>query len=48
MAESEAHAASVEQWKHNGVQVIPGDGLDSNTAQTAGTRTSVLYILELY
>lgn len=23
-------------WKNNGVQVIPGDGLDVNTAQTAG------------
>jgi hypothetical protein len=40
MAESEAPTATpplVEQWKHNGVQVIPGDGLDSNTAQTPGT-----------
>ncbi len=23
-------------WKHNGVKVIPGDQLDSNTAQTPG------------
>jgi hypothetical protein len=27
----------LEQWKHNGVQVIPGGTLDSNTAQTPGT-----------
>ena len=23
-------------WKHTGVRVIPGDGLDPNTAQTPG------------
>lgn len=25
-----------DAWKHTGVQVIPGDSLDSNTAQTPG------------
>jgi len=25
-----------ERWKHDGVRVIPGDRLDSNTAQTPG------------
>jgi len=25
-----------DQWKHTGVRVIPGDSLDSNTAQTPG------------
>ncbi len=25
-----------DQWKHTGVRVIPGDQLDTNTAQTPG------------
>ncbi|MDB5647135.1 cupin domain-containing protein [Methylobacterium sp.] len=30
------HGAPAERWKHDGVRVIPGDKLDSNTAQTPG------------
>jgi uncharacterized RmlC-like cupin family protein len=30
------HDAPADGWKHTGVKVIPGDGLDSNTAQTPG------------
>ena len=30
------HHGSAERWKHDGVRVIPGDRLDSNTAQTPG------------
>lgn len=30
------HDAPEDGWKHSGVQVIPGDSLDSNTAQTPG------------
>lgn len=26
-----------DEWKHTGVRVIPGDQLDSNTAQTPGS-----------
>lgn len=29
-------APATERWKHDGVRVIPGDKLDSNTAQTPG------------
>ncbi|KAL3427553.1 cupin domain-containing protein [Phlyctema vagabunda] len=29
-------SSSIDQWKHDGVQVIPSDNLDSNTAQTPG------------
>ena len=29
-------APAAERWKHDGVRVIPGDKLDSNTAQTPG------------
>ncbi|RDW77639.1 hypothetical protein BP6252_05692 [Coleophoma cylindrospora] len=29
-------SSSTEQWKHDGVQVISGDNLDTNTAQTPG------------
>lgn len=28
--------AATDEWKHTGVRVIPGDQLDSNTAQTPG------------
>lgn len=28
--------ASSDQWKYTGVQVIPSDSLDTNTAQTPG------------
>ena len=31
-----AHGSDHDRWKHDGVQVIPGDRLDSNTAQTPG------------
>ena len=30
------HSHGETDWKHNGVKVIPGDQLDSNTAQTPG------------
>jgi len=30
------HDAPDDGWKHSGVKVIPGDSLDSNTAQTSG------------
>ena len=30
------HGSDHDRWKHDGVQVIPGDQLDSNTAQTPG------------
>lgn len=30
------HDAPEDGWKHSGVQVIPGDSLDANTAQTPG------------
>jgi uncharacterized RmlC-like cupin family protein len=33
MAEAPKHSTD---WKHDGVRVIPGDQLDSNTAQTPG------------
>src|ERR1700730_17774349 len=33
MTHESDHAA---KWKHDGVRVIPGDSLDSNTAQTPG------------
>ncbi|MBV8538380.1 MAG: cupin domain-containing protein [Alphaproteobacteria bacterium] len=32
---TEGHTHSTD-WKHDGVRVIPGDKLDSNTAQTPG------------
>ncbi|MEI4470599.1 cupin domain-containing protein [Frigidibacter sp. MR17.24] len=31
-----AHDAGAPRWKYDGVQVIPGDKLDDNTAQTPG------------
>ncbi len=31
-----AHEAPPDGWKHSGVRVIPGDQLDTNTAQTPG------------
>ena len=31
-----AHEVPPDGWKHSGVRVIPGDQLDSNTAQTPG------------
>ena len=31
-----SHEAPPDGWKHSGVQVIPGDQLDTNTAQTPG------------
>jgi uncharacterized RmlC-like cupin family protein len=31
-----SHEASEPRWKHDGVRVIRGDGLDPNTAQTPG------------
>lgn len=30
------HDPEAPRWKHDGVRVIPGDRLDSNTAQTPG------------
>ena len=33
---SDSHARQPVDWKTNGVKVIPGDQLDSNTAQTPG------------
>lgn len=37
MSRDRVHDHSHEtDWKHNGVQVIPGDRLDPNTAQTPG------------
>jgi uncharacterized RmlC-like cupin family protein len=30
------HDAPADGWEHSGVKVIPGDSLDSNTAQTPG------------
>src|SRR5215218_228449 len=35
-AAADHHHGSAERWKHDGVRVIPGDRLDSNTAQTPG------------
>jgi uncharacterized RmlC-like cupin family protein len=35
------HDAPADGWKHTGVKVIPGDGLDSNTAQTPGMSRAV-------
>lgn len=31
-----AHDAGEARWKHDGVRVVPGDKLDTNTAQTPG------------
>jgi uncharacterized RmlC-like cupin family protein len=31
-----AHDDPSSRWKHDGVRVVPGDQLDSNTAQTPG------------
>jgi uncharacterized RmlC-like cupin family protein len=31
-----SHEAPPDGWKHSGVRVIPGDQLDTNTAQTPG------------
>jgi uncharacterized RmlC-like cupin family protein len=31
-----SHATPSDQWKHSGVQVVPGGQLDPNTAQTPG------------
>jgi hypothetical protein len=31
-----SHDTPPDGWKHSGVRVIPGDSLDSNTAQTPG------------
>lgn len=39
MAEQSSHThppATPDDWKRTGVRVIPGDQLDSNTAQTPG------------
>jgi uncharacterized RmlC-like cupin family protein len=30
------HAPAAPAWKHDGVRVVPGAGLDANTAQTPG------------
>jgi len=30
------HALPDDGWKHTGVRVIPGDSLDTDTAQTPG------------
>ena len=30
------HEHDEPRWKHDGVRVVPGDNLDTNTAQTAG------------
>ena len=35
------HDAPADGWKHTGVKVIPGDGLDPNTAQTPGMSRAV-------
>ena len=35
-ADTTAGTSSDPPWKHNGVCVVPGDSLDSNTAQTPG------------
>jgi uncharacterized RmlC-like cupin family protein len=34
--DSKAEHAHASKWKHDGVRVIPGHSLDSNTAQTPG------------
>lgn len=36
MADNKQQTNLVSDWKHDGVRVIPGDQLDSNTAQTPG------------
>jgi uncharacterized RmlC-like cupin family protein len=38
MADNHSHSAHTHEppWKHNGVRVIPGNSLDTNTAQTPG------------
>jgi uncharacterized RmlC-like cupin family protein len=37
MADDHSHAgAHAQDWKHNGVRVIPGNSLDANTPQTPG------------
>jgi len=33
---SHAHDEAEPRWKHDGVRVVPGDQLDTNTAQTPG------------
>ena len=33
---SDHHHHEPDRWKHDGVRVIKGDQLDSNTAQTPG------------
>ncbi len=33
---AQGHASSEPAWKYNGVRVIPGSSLDSNTPQTPG------------
>jgi uncharacterized RmlC-like cupin family protein len=35
-ADDHGHHQSADHWRDNGVKVIPGDSLDSNTAQTPG------------
>ncbi len=35
-AHSDQHDGQTDHWKHNGVKVIPGDQLDTNTPQTPG------------
>src|SRR5687768_3644140 len=38
-----SHDAPPDGWKHTGVRVIPGDQLDTNTAQTPGmTRAAAI------
>ncbi len=36
MSDHDHSGAAPGAWKHDGVRVIPGDNLDSNTAQTPG------------
>jgi uncharacterized RmlC-like cupin family protein len=36
MTDDEQAGSPADDWKHSGVQVIPADSLDANTAQTPG------------
>src|SRR5262249_58201075 len=36
LADARPRSKAMSKWKHDGVRVIPGNSLDSNTAQTPG------------
>lgn len=34
-----------DQWKHTGVRVVPGDSLDTQTAQTPGMLMNITLVI---